>query len=367
MTTTTAPRPTTHPTTPTRPRLLAGLAVLRRIPGEIQIGTNPRTAVVISGVPDPLFPLLHALDGRNTTDELMARAGPRTSPQLLEIITGLTGMGLVEDAGRPATAFPARLAADRTAWTLRAGPAPVEVTTVREQSVVVVHGSGRVGIAVATLLAAAGVGWVHPVVDGAVQPEDTGSGYLDADVGQSRSSAALRAVHRAASGVRTDRLPVTRRPDLVVLADQLVPDPQLAASLLADGVPHLPARATEGTGLVGPLVVPSRTSCLRCADLHATEVDYCWPTVATQLAVSNRPADLATSQATAAFTVGQVLRLLHEPSEGRADLPVWNTTIEIDTFAGTSRSTPAGPHPTCSCGAGTRAPRPASPTTPGRG
>ena len=50
--------------------------------------------------------------------------------------------------------------------------------------------------------------------------------------------------------------------DLVVLTDFLVSDPRVVRDLHAAGVPHLPVRVRDGTGLVGPLVVPGVTSCL---------------------------------------------------------------------------------------------------------
>jgi hypothetical protein len=50
--------------------------------------------------------------------------------------------------------------------------------------------------------------------------------------------------------------------DLVVLADYLVADPRMLRDLHSHGVPHLPVRVRDGTGLVGPLVIPGETSCL---------------------------------------------------------------------------------------------------------
>jgi hypothetical protein len=51
--------------------------------------------------------------------------------------------------------------------------------------------------------------------------------------------------------------------DLVVLSDYLVADPRMVRDLHARGVPHLPVRVRDGTGLVGPLVIPGVTSSLR--------------------------------------------------------------------------------------------------------
>jgi len=50
--------------------------------------------------------------------------------------------------------------------------------------------------------------------------------------------------------------------DLVVLADYLVADSRMLRDMHSQGVPHLPVRVRDGTGLVGPLVIPGVTSCL---------------------------------------------------------------------------------------------------------
>ncbi len=50
--------------------------------------------------------------------------------------------------------------------------------------------------------------------------------------------------------------------DLVVLADYLIADPRMVRDLHSQGVAHLAVRVRDGTGLVGPLVIPGMTSCL---------------------------------------------------------------------------------------------------------
>ena len=41
-----------------------------------------------------------------------------------------------------------------------------------------------------------------------------------------------------------------------MLSDYLVADPRMVRDLHTEGVPHLPVRVRDGTGLVGPLVIP---------------------------------------------------------------------------------------------------------------
>ena len=98
--------------------------------------------------------------------------------------------------------------------------------------------------------------------------------------------------------------------DLVVLSDSLVADPRMVRELHAARIPHLPVRVRDGTGLVGPLVLPGVTSCLRCADLHRSDRDAAWPAVAAQLRDTVGSADRATVLATAALALNQVDRVI---------------------------------------------------------
>jgi bacteriocin biosynthesis cyclodehydratase domain-containing protein len=334
----------TNTTLPGHPRLLAGLPVLRRRLGDLQIGADPRHRQILTGVPDSLAPLLGALTGRLTLEELLARAGPDRA-ELLDILTGLAAAGLLVDT-EPVPTSPVRVAAEQTTVRLRAPTSTADPVEVRRRAVVVVHGNGRVAVSIAMLLAGAGVGWVHPAASGEVRAEDTGCGYLDADIGLPRAHAAAAAIRRAAVEVHTEPLPARVRPDLVVLADQTVPDPVLTASLVAEAIPHLAARAAEGSGLVGPLVRPGRTCCLRCVDLHTADADGCWPMLAAQLCGASRVTDLATTQAVAAFAAAQALRALDPAAE---PLPTHHAAVELDTHTAEARNIPLTVHPDCHC------------------
>src|SRR6202042_974828 len=78
----------------------------------------------------------------------------------------------------------------------------------------------------------------------------------------------------AASGVRTETGGGQAKPTLLVLAGPL-PDP---AARLPD-VPHLAVCAREAIGMVGPLVRPGVSACLRCLDLARADRDPGWPLI----------------------------------------------------------------------------------------
>jgi hypothetical protein len=215
----------------------------------------------------------------------------------------------------------------------------------RKKSSVLVHGSGRIGVTLASLLVTAGVGAVEVDAEGLVTPEDTGSGYRDDDVGRPRRAAARQALERHG------RVRHVVNPDLVVLTDAAVPEPEFVARLLANSVPHLAARVREGTAIVGPFVVPGRSSCLSCADLHRADLDHSWPTLAAQLVGKPQPADLTCTYATAALALEQVLQALNWVLTGKRRPPTWNTTIELDPFHGKAEHRRWPAHRYCSCGA----------------
>lgn len=140
--------------------------------------------------------------------------------------------------------------------------------------------------------------------------------------------------------------------DLVVLSDSLVADPRMVRDLHALGVAHLPVRVRDGTGLVGPLVIPGVTSCLGCADLHRADRDAAWPAIAAQLRGTVGVADRATLLATAALALSQVNRVIaavrgQEAVPDPAPPPALNATLEFDVNAGSIVARRWTRHPLC--------------------
>jgi bacteriocin biosynthesis cyclodehydratase domain-containing protein len=143
--------------------------------------------------------------------------------------------------------------------------------------------------------------------------------------------------------------------DLVLLTDFLATDPQVVHDLHAAEVAHLPVRVRDGRGLIGPLVVPGRTSCLRCADLHRSERDAAWPAIAAQLRRAIGHADRTTLLATAALALTEVDRVVAavhaggDPTPARDPAPTTDTTWEIDVRTGATTTRRWTRHPRCGC------------------
>lgn len=144
---------------------------------------------------------------------------------------------------------------------------------------------------------------------------------------------------------------VTSGSDLVVLSDYLVVDPHLVRELHAEGVPHLAVRLRDGSGLVGPLVIPGVTSCLDCADLHRSDRDAAWPALAAQLRDTVAHADRATVLATAALALDQVNRVIGAVRGVPDPTPpaALNATLEFDLNTGSITARHWSRHPSCSC------------------
>lgn len=337
-------------TTSPRLRLAAGRTALWRNDRSIQFGVDPRHALVLDGLTAGQAAVVRRLDGRHRTDDLLAAAaaaGTGSAPTL-QLLDELATAGLVERADQ-AERTPPSLAPDAGAWALRTGRGPDEVLARRAMATVEVHGNGRIAVGVATLLAAAGVGTVIVHATGDVTAQDVGTGYQPHDVTRPRKAAAAEAVHRARTVVIADESAAV--PDVAVLADAAVWDPNLTLRLANTWVPHLAVYARDAGAVVGPLVLPGRTSCLRCADLHRADRDPCWPRLAAQLAATPSAVALTCAQVAAGLAAEQVLALLAGRGETPDEPPAAGATFELDPLHGelVRRRWPA--HPGCGCGA----------------
>jgi bacteriocin biosynthesis cyclodehydratase domain-containing protein len=292
MTTTTAAPRTAAPRTvgDLRPNLDLAAAVLTRRCGDVQVGWSPDRALLVR----PAAP------GGTATLATLLRCvdGVRTLAELLPLAAA---------AGFDPPALDELLAALATAGLVRWTPPPG--TEPRRRALV--HGRGPLTDVLVDGLRAAGL-----------------------------------QVHRAHG-----RGPDGREVDLVLLCDQQVADPCLLAALVAARTPHLVVRLRDGAGLVGPLVLPGRSSCVRCADLHRSELDPEWPALAAQLMGRTGHGSPAVVRATAALALGQVEHLLRRGAGGEGAPGSLGATLELDLRTDTLRRRPWSPHPRCGCGA----------------
>ncbi|WP_328387615.1 hypothetical protein [Nocardia sp. NBC_00416] len=138
-----------------------------------------------------------------------------------------------------------------------------------------------------------------------------------------------------------------RAADLVVLADALIPDPRLVRDLSRAGIAHLVVRLRDGKGMVGPLVLPGRTSCLRCADLTRCDRDAEWPRLAAQLLGRTGHASPAGIAAVTALALGELETII--ACEPRRPPETLDRTLELDLDSRFLSRRSWAPHARCGC------------------
>ncbi|CCQ17046.1 putative uncharacterized protein [Rhodococcus sp. AW25M09] len=289
-------------------RLDPSVAILPRRDGTVQLGWSPETSVVVTPPPDAepgsILAILRLLAAGHSRPHIVCHAmtlglsANRTSAML----------GELEESGLLVHGTSGPIAAD----TSRRVPPEVPET----------------------------VNTVHLVGRGPI------------------SDALASGLSRTSATVSRSSLTPTRYPqsavsswdyDIVVLADDLVAEPRLVTDLVRLRIPHLQVRLRDGKGLVGPFVLPGRTSCLRCADLTRCDFEPEWPHLSAQLLGTVGQASSATVLATAAFAFAQLESLI-----GRTDAALPETadcTMELN-FAATGTTVHRrlwSKHPHCDC------------------
>ncbi|MGY1706779.1 ThiF family adenylyltransferase [Geodermatophilus sp. SYSU D00697] len=342
---------------------------LLRLPGSgdratLRVGGADSTdGLLVTPGADGLAALLRGLDGRRTqrgvlTDAARAGHDPAAVSTLLD---GLRATGLLVDVDATdllaSDAGPAAAARTRSELPSAAarGQRRGSPWRARRGASVVVEGATRVGVPLAAVLAASGVGRVSVRDAGPVTAGDAVVGGLDAaDEGRERALAAADAVRRASPLADVRPLPAGTPGDLVVLTRPWAASDPLVAGLQRRGVPHLVATVRGQTGVVGPLVVPGATSCLRCADLHRRDAEPRWPTLAVQLTAAPAPPGGATVTClmTAVTAAVQVLAYL----DGSGAPATLGATVELQLPDLVPRLRRWPVHPACGCPADAHGP-----------
>ena len=341
-------------------RLNIATTVLWREQGVVQLELGDRRVVVRNVGPGQLSPLLirrypgeDRPAGGSTESEARSQAGrpTRGSPRLTE---RLHEAGLLIRAGardRTDGEVPAYLAAEFGAMVGRFGDDAATTLARRRRALVAVQGASRISATLAATLAAAGVGRVQLLGTGEASAADNLPGGLTPDDEGGRfSRSGHAAIRRASPDVSLSPSTGFEPADLVVLTDAPPVDPAVRDALHLERQAHLAVSVEGSRAIIGPLVLPGRTSCLRCADLIRSERDPAWPLLAVQLASRPRHAraisDTSLSVATAGAAAGQVLGYLD-----RQEPETLGGTIEwhLPDWRLRRRSWPA--HPDCDCGA----------------
>ncbi|WP_345628767.1 hypothetical protein [Rugosimonospora acidiphila] len=338
-----------------RPILLPGLRRLWRGQHSLQLGTDPRRAVVFDFVDPATARVLDLIDGsRGDTQIVREAAGFGVPTEAAEaFLAALTRAGLVVGAR---TLLPdnliepvrRRLVTEVAALAMAGSAAgtPAEAVRRRAGARVRISGHGRLAAPIAAALAAAGVGHVDPALSGRVDVTDAGvGGILPTDTGRWRSTAAGEAVARIAPA--TDLRPL--RDDAVTFAVHAGthrPAELTALAYARRRIPHLALDLRDGLAVVGPLVPPAGSPCLNCVDLHRRDRDPVWPALAAQLSTGGeilQPCAVTTVLVAVGYAADEVLTFL----DGGVPQTI-GVTIEI-AGPGRERRRTWPAHPRCGC------------------
>jgi len=285
-----------------RLRLQPHLTLLRRDDHDLQLGFDATDAVVIADPDGSLQPLLELMDGRYRLGELRdvaARLGVPVDRAEALVATLIAG-GLLQ---RPAIIGPEAL-------TLRLVGLGAAGTRIGEQ--LLRAGVGRL-LVVEHDRSSAWAGWVHG--RDRVQPID----------------------HWSEPSI--DPVDLT-----IVLARTLEVDRAITTGLTQAGQPHLLVRPRARGAVVGPLVLPGRTSCLGCTDLARTRADPAWPRMLAQLCRTRGDWDPLAADWAAALVTTQVLSHL----AGRA-VETASATVELGPHAWSWQRRVWSVDPACGC------------------
>jgi bacteriocin biosynthesis cyclodehydratase domain-containing protein len=330
-----------------RPVLTPAARRLWRGTRTLQLCLTPARGVLLDGLDEGTRHLLALLDGSRTHEQVLsaARAAGCADPE--QALATLRDAGLLLDADDlqvplAERADRLRLAPDAAALALRGSGTPSALLRARHEARVVVHGGGRVGGPLAALLSEAGVGTVDLRDPAETGWEDVAVGGLrPADVGTPRGTALGSRLRSAGS---------LQQPALVVLTEE-VPE-QLARVLARDAVPHLAVRAEGLVGVVGPLVLPGQSACLRCLALVQEAIDPDWPHLVPYDEPGLRGAAASHSVLAAAVAAQAALQALELVEGGRPASVGGSLELELPGWAWRRRTWPA--HPGCDCGADAR-------------
>jgi bacteriocin biosynthesis cyclodehydratase domain-containing protein len=300
-----------------RPALRAGLRPLWRDQDTVQLGVDSRRAIAVAGARGAAH-VIRLLDGSRSRDQIVADASRLgvPAPVAEHVIALLAAAGAIIDF--PADALrsmprelrlhlvPVLAVASLSSQDADGG---VRLLARRSVAVVQVRGNGAIADLAADLLTRSGI---------------------------------------AAGVTDTEQLTNDRDPDLTILVGYR--QPEHLAELHQRRLPHLAVCVSEAIGVVGPLVQPGRTACLRCLDFARVDRDSAWPLILAQLPASRMDAtasDPVLATAVAAQAAAQALAFVDRPEQDAATV---NGTLELamPTWQWRRRSWP--PHQACTCG-----------------
>ncbi len=291
-----------------RPRLRDDVPVLWREATSIQLGDD----VVLDRVSRGQVAWLTSLDGLRTSAQVEVEL-PLPVADARRLLRGACAAAALEDAARIPDALRWAQAQDRDAAAQRFGAV---LRTYRDLDTAFDAMAARQRSTIAIL----------------------GSGALADDLADACRDSGLTVVD-------------DRHATVTILADGLHPDVPAHFDHQAQDRPHLAVAVLADRALVGPLVLPGRTGCLRCAHLHHRDADPAWPLLAVQWSqaltgMPCRPVDPVLVRLAALQAVLLVRAWLDRPDQPDQ----WSGfAVEVRLPDGLAARVARPAHPLCGC------------------
>lgn len=301
-------------------RLRPGTFVHQIRPGVLQVGSQPESMVLLSGLSETDMKWVFALADKPRERRRTRRPTGSLSSSQEEILGYLDAANL-----------------------LQATTAPLSDLSVR------VLGLDGVGARLAVLLAAAGIGAIE-VRDRRIVDARVELAFPPGSAGMIRQSALRSHLRRVFPRVRVGTL---SNPDLVVVLGRRAWDHGVLGKLLSEGQVHLPVTQDNESVTIGPLVAPGVTACALCVDLHRRQASPLW--AESSLAMSAAPAVSPpedVSAAAAGLMVGMLTSIASSKTLVGASEPMGRVDGDSQSWLVTRRGVRTynwRPHQTCLC------------------
>lgn len=269
-------------------RLLPGTEVLLSGDNKLMVRT-PFGTTVFSGdlICPELVDCIRSLDGTRTLSQALARIDARRQTDYAAFLQVLTQRKLLnlttaeaEDRRGPG-AQPTSDNHEDSYWRLHTSSAE-DAQRRLQSATVLISGLGGAGVALASALAAAGIGKLILADSHQVHQSDVRLGYLGSALGMARAQALAAALRGSPCDavVAVDRCVEHDEDwDSLIASSQLVilTSDNMALSgyertndsCLRLGRPWISARIDRNVGMIGPYVVPGQTACFACYELRA--------------------------------------------------------------------------------------------------
>lgn len=305
-------------------------------------GQERLIALLYKGVADELVEPMAKELGASDTAELLKQLQPMLLPK------NTKPDRLSDDY--VATAF-----AELAKATLLHSTDGAQVLSYRMARTVHLDSLDKTGLLMLKALAAAGVGRVASDDHERVQESDTSNlGYEREFLNGSRFQAASEILELGVAptllenSLNYDAAKIDSIDLAVLIAHQAI-TPRSYAKWLNRDVPHIAIVYEADSVWVSPLIIRGKTACLFCLDMHKTELDDAWPTIATQLLQSNQRFDDSSSSLFAVSLVLQKITAHLDGISGFESTASEQVGYRLDSSSGEVREVTWNLNASCDC------------------